>query len=110
MSESHSETRVLEYPFSTPFTHTKGYSRVLSGGQERASANQPSWQPYEKEPARRAAKTSGSTKSFLQNSAPARKDTTFKMVHRPRHNFQDGLGAHRASTLESLGQLAIDAV
>ena len=32
MSESHRETRVLEYPFSTPFLHTKGYSRVLSGG------------------------------------------------------------------------------
>ena len=23
--ESHSETRVREYPFSTPFRHTKGY-------------------------------------------------------------------------------------
>ena len=33
MSESHSETRVLEYPFSTPFIHTKGYLRVLGGGR-----------------------------------------------------------------------------
>ena len=32
MSESHSETRVLEYPSSTPFRYTKGYSRVLSVG------------------------------------------------------------------------------
>ena len=29
MSESHSETRVLEYPLSTPFRHTKVYLRVL---------------------------------------------------------------------------------
>ena len=29
ISESHSETRVLEYPFSTPFRHANGYSRVL---------------------------------------------------------------------------------
>ena len=33
ISESHSETRVLEYPFSTPFRHTKGYVRVLGGGR-----------------------------------------------------------------------------
>ena len=33
ISESHSETRVLEYPFSTPFRHTKGYLRVLGGGR-----------------------------------------------------------------------------
>ena len=29
ISETHSETRVLEYPFSTPFIHTKWYWRVL---------------------------------------------------------------------------------
>ena len=33
MSESHSETRVLEYPFSTPFRNAKGYLRVLGGGR-----------------------------------------------------------------------------
>ena len=33
ISESHSETRVLEYPFSTTFRHTKGYLRVLGGGR-----------------------------------------------------------------------------
>ena len=29
MSESHCETRVVEYPFSTPLSHSKGYLRVL---------------------------------------------------------------------------------
>ena len=38
MSESHSETRVLEYRFSTPFRHTKGYLRVLDGGRALARA------------------------------------------------------------------------
>ena len=28
ISESHSQTRVLEYPFSAPFLYTKGYLRV----------------------------------------------------------------------------------
>ena len=33
MNESHSETRVLEYPFSTLVCHAKGYLRVLGGGR-----------------------------------------------------------------------------
>ena len=37
ISESHSETRVLEYSFSTPFFRTKGYLRVLRA-EERAGS------------------------------------------------------------------------
>ena len=41
MSKSHSETRVLEYPFSNPAHHTKGYLRGTKGEGLVEGARQP---------------------------------------------------------------------